>query len=95
MVATIHPARLEDTPGIAKVHVDSWRSTYKDLIADEFLAELSYERRAQVWSQSLPGLQNACFLYVAESRPGDIVGFISARPEREDEFNYPGELYAI
>ena len=95
MIATIRPARLEDAPGIAKVHVDSWRSTYKGSIADEFLAALSYERRAQYWSESLTAPQNASFLYVAESRPGDIIGFVSAGPEREGDSNYRGELNAI
>jgi ribosomal protein S18 acetylase RimI-like enzyme len=95
MIATIRPARLEDAPGIAKVHVDSWRSTYKGLIADEFLAALSYERRTQIWSQSLTDPQNIGFLYVAETRPGEIIGFVSAGPEQEGDPIYRGELYAI
>jgi ribosomal protein S18 acetylase RimI-like enzyme len=95
MIATIRPARLADAPGIGKVQVDSWRSSYKGLIADEFLAALSYENRTQVWSQNLSDPQNAGFLYVAESRPGEIVGFAAAGAEREGDPNYQGELYAI
>ena len=82
MIATIRPARLEDAPGIAKVHVDSWRSTYKGLITDEFLDTLSYERRAQIWSKNLNDPENNSLLYVAETRPGGIVGFASAGPAR-------------
>jgi len=95
MNATIRPARLEDAPGIAKVHVDSWRSSYKGLIDDEFLAALSYERRTEVWSQNIADLQNGRFLYIAETRPGEIVGFVSAGPETEGDLDYQGELYAI
>jgi L-amino acid N-acyltransferase YncA len=95
MIATIRPATLEDAPGIAKVHVDSWRTTYKGLIADEFLAALSYERRAQIWSKNLTDPQNDGFLYVAETKPGGMVGFVSAGPARDDDQDYQGELYAI
>jgi ribosomal protein S18 acetylase RimI-like enzyme len=95
MIATIRPVRLEDAAGIARVHVDSWRSTYKGLIADEFLAALSYQRRTQFWSQYISDLQNIRFLFVAEARPDEIVGFVSAGPEGEGDLDYPGELYAI
>ena len=95
MIAIIRLARLEDAPGIAKVQVDSWRTSYKGLIADEFLAALSYEHRTQVWSQNLTDPQNGSFLYVAETKPGEMVGFVSAGPEREGDPNYLGELYAI
>lgn len=30
-------ATLNDAAGIAKVHVDSWRTTYKGIIQEEFL----------------------------------------------------------
>src|SRR5664279_482723 len=95
MIVTIRPVRLADAPGIGKVQVDSWRSSYKGLIADEFLAALSYERRTQVWSQNLSDPQNTGFLFVAESKPGEIVGFVAAGAEREGDPNYQGELYAI
>jgi ribosomal protein S18 acetylase RimI-like enzyme len=95
MIASIRPARIADAPGIGKVQVDSWRSSYKGLIADEFLATLSYEHRTQVWSQNLSYPKNNGFLYVAESKPDEIVGFVAAGAEREGDPNYQGELYAI
>jgi hypothetical protein len=39
----IRRAELNDVVGIAKVHVDSWKTTYKDIVPDEFLIKLSYE----------------------------------------------------
>jgi ribosomal protein S18 acetylase RimI-like enzyme len=95
MIASLRPAKLEDAPGIAKVHVDSWRSTYKGLIAEEYLAALSYERRTQAWSQNISNLQNGRFLFIAETRPGEIVGFVSAGPEHEGDPLYQAELDAI
>jgi hypothetical protein len=61
MIATIRPARLEDAPGIGKVQIDSWRSSYKGLVDDAFLATLSSERRPQVWSQLMVACLPGCF----------------------------------
>lgn len=52
MIATIRPARLEDALGIGKVQVDSWHSSYKSLIANSFLATLTYERRGSLEPES-------------------------------------------
>jgi len=95
MTISIRLARPEDAPGIAKVHVDSWRTTYKGLIADDFLASLSYERRTQVWAENLADPQGTSFMYVAQTDTDEIVGFVSAGPEREGNPNYRGETYAI
>lgn len=38
----IRKAVLTDAKGIAKVHVDSWRTTYKNIIPDEFLKKFTY-----------------------------------------------------
>ena len=47
----IRKAELEDAKGIAKVHVDSWRTTYKGIVPDTFLENLSYENREQIWKK--------------------------------------------
>ena len=49
-MSLIRPATLEDAPAIARVHVDTWRTTYAGIVPDEHLAKLSYER-----SQALAG----------------------------------------
>jgi hypothetical protein len=41
----IRKADIKDIPGIAKVHVDSWRTTYKGIVPETFLDSLSYESR--------------------------------------------------
>lgn len=49
----IREAELVDAPGIAKVHVDSWRTTYKNIMSDDFLSHLSYEQRTKLWEKTL------------------------------------------
>ena len=43
----IRVANVPDAAAIAKVHVDSWRTTYTGIVPDEYLAQLSYEQQGQ------------------------------------------------
>lgn len=89
----IRPARVEDAPGIARVHIDSWRTTYKGFIPDDFLANLSYERSGRGWTRIVGETEQRT--YVAQNASGRIVGFVNGGPERENDPIYKGELYAI
>ena len=52
-MVTIREARIEDAAGMAKVHVDSWRTTYAGIVPDTYLANLSYARREIFWRDIL------------------------------------------
>ncbi|MBB6454642.1 ribosomal protein S18 acetylase RimI-like enzyme [Salirhabdus euzebyi] len=92
----IRQASLPDAGQIAKVHVESWKSTYKDIVVQEDLNHvLSYEKRKVLWETVLKSNSNDKILYVAESEDQKIVGFISGGTERSKKFNYDGEIYAI
>jgi len=49
----IRKAQPTDANAIAKVHVDSWRTTYAGIISADFLANLSYEQREASWRETL------------------------------------------
>ena len=88
----VRVAGSEDAKGIAKVHVDSWKSTYKKLIPNEYLEQLSYEQREKLWLANM--LENEVF--VAENDQKEIVGFSTGGKERSGKYTgYEGELYAI
>jgi hypothetical protein len=91
----IRPARVEDAPGIARVHVDSWRTAYKGILPDEALANLSYEQREHLWAETLGHPERKSFGFVAEDEQGQIVGFVVGGPVRDTDPLYKGELYAI
>ena len=38
----IRKATVADAEGVAKVHVDCWRTTYKSIISEKLLTNLSY-----------------------------------------------------
>ena len=89
----IRAAGIEDVQGIARVHVDSWRTTYAGMISDEFLANLSYSRREELWKQNM-NLEDFC-LFVAEDSEHGIVGFISGVVISDSNQPYRAELTAL
>jgi ribosomal protein S18 acetylase RimI-like enzyme len=91
----IREARPQDVPAIAKVHVDSWRTTYQGIVASEFLASLSYEESERMWLKGLASSPNPVSLFVAETPDGAVVGFAAVGPEREGDTTHKGEIYAI
>jgi ribosomal protein S18 acetylase RimI-like enzyme len=92
---TLRLATAADAAGIARVHVETWRTAYRGILPAEFLAALSVERRAAGWRQAaaLSG-QEGRSLIVAEEH-GRIVGFAAGGPAQTPDPVYTGELYAI
>jgi GNAT superfamily N-acetyltransferase len=91
----IREATQSDANGIAKVHVDCWRSTYDGLVPADFLADLSYQEAEKFWRDVLIDSNMPGFVYVAVNDAGQIVGYIAGGPEREGNQLYEGELYSI
>ncbi len=88
----IRKAEIDDAAGIAKVHVDSWRTTYKGIVPDTFLDDLSYEQREPTWKKGIK--ENN--VYIAENENGQVIGFSAGGKERTGKYEaYAGELYAI
>ncbi|MGR6857800.1 N-acetyltransferase family protein [Bacillus halotolerans] len=89
-MVTIREARLDDIKAIAKVHVDSWVTTYSGIVSAEYLNGLNYKDFEAKWkSRSLKGV------FVAEDEKGSVFGFASFGPIRSEQKGYDGELYAI
>jgi ribosomal protein S18 acetylase RimI-like enzyme len=85
-------AVLDDATAIARVHVASWRTTYRGLLPDDFLASLSEEPYTDRWRRVIgDGLSRVFVVDEGE----EIVGFASCGRERAGENGFAGELYAI
>jgi len=92
MISVVRPADVDDAAAIAQVHVDTWRTAYRGLLPDDFLAALDQAGYEDRWRRTLTG--GAGRVYVAEDRR-QVVGFASGGPERAGEEGFDGELYAI
>ncbi|MCG1010673.1 GNAT family N-acetyltransferase [Salinicoccus sp. ID82-1] len=92
MELTLKKADREDAAAIAKVQVDSWRTTYRGIVDEAYLDNLKYADRERVWSQAVE--QNPIFILTDET--DEVVGFAIGGTERSGDFEgYDSELYAI
>lgn len=98
----IRKAIISDAPKIAIINVESWKTTYKGIISEDFLQNLSYKNSKVQWKERLVEKNEKYFTYVAESNSGIIVGFALGGLEQFDreskgfkEAIYKGELMAI
>ena len=88
----VRKANPKDAIGVAKVQVDSWKTTYKNIIPNVFLNKMTYDSREQKWKEIISNQS----VFVAETNEGEIVGFSNGGKERTGKYpNYSGELYAI
>lgn len=95
-VILIRDAMVEDAAGMAKVHVDTWRTTYGGIVPDDFLANLRYERSQARWEEYLTNqAQNRSRSFVAHTQVGQIVGITTGGVIREAVGSFDGELYGL
>src|ERR1700755_1768959 len=87
----IRPATEQDAGSIAHVHVQSWLTTYADIVPQEYLSSLNESERELSWRE---WLTRGIYAYVAES-DGEVVGFACGGRIREPLPGYDAELFAI
>ncbi|MBK3494163.1 GNAT family N-acetyltransferase [Viridibacillus sp. YIM B01967] len=94
MTYSIRTATIQDAAGIAKVHVDSWKSTYKGIMKQTVLDNLTYSSREASWRQNIECKGNIVF--VAVNAEEQIIGFTSGCKTKEDEYpTYDADVTAI
>ncbi|MCE2527578.1 MAG: GNAT family N-acetyltransferase [Actinomycetia bacterium] len=91
----IREAEWSDAAAIARVHIDTWRSTYAGIVPDDHLASLSYNRGESWWEGVLSRDQPTRRVFVAQQRGGEVIGFAGGGPEREGDPTYRAELFFI
>jgi ribosomal protein S18 acetylase RimI-like enzyme len=97
MSTNIKRAGIEDAAGIAKIHVETWRSHYRGQISDDYLNNISVEKRTIDWIKTLSKIEkdDATFIFKEE---GKIFGFCRVGHSRDADIEKSrdrGELYAI
>lgn len=90
----IREANRQDLFSIAKVQVDSNRTTYRDIMPEHYLEGLSYESKASEWNKRLFDTKKTEFMYIAETDDRNIVGFASASLDKTNDI-YEREIYSI
>ena len=95
----IRSAKPNDAAGIARVHVDAWRSAYAGILPTQYLVNMSVLRQERHWSDRLAayGRQDVPFeqVFIAEDLAGEVIGFGSSGPNRDAYLNHPAEIYTL
>ena len=92
MAITIREGNIQDAAAIARVHVQSWKSTYPGIVPASFLDALVEAEQAEKWRQGF--LTAPMSVLVAEDETG-IFGFVNGGAIRGQVADYDAELYAI
>jgi len=89
----IRPAVAADARAIAEVQVATWRTTYRGMLPDDLLDNLSVDEREPRWLELLATAGEV--MLVACDAGGTVVGFAAGGAERTGQLGCDGELRAI
>jgi ribosomal protein S18 acetylase RimI-like enzyme len=89
----IRRAISNDAAAIARVQIEGWRTTYRGIVADEFLDAMSLDERTAQWSENLEQATDETLVAVDDE--GRVIAFASCGSERAGRGDYDGELLAI
>ncbi len=89
----IRRAEISDASEIARIHVETWRIAYAEIVPSSYLARMSKEGRARSWEHKLSDANEE--VRVAALADGSIAGWISFGPSRDKDDKETGEVYAI
>jgi ribosomal protein S18 acetylase RimI-like enzyme len=90
----VRTANIDDSAGLAKVQVDSYRTAYAGIFPQAYLDRFTYEEQEQDW-HSLLSTTGEDELHVAVTDAGEIVGYVLGKPCLSDTPPYDSELIAL
>ena len=88
---TIRVARPGDARSIARLDIETWRTTYAGMLSTSYLVGLSERRRELGWRGVI--LREPRDVRVAVDASGAILGFGSCGPSRDHFFS--GEVFTL
>jgi ribosomal protein S18 acetylase RimI-like enzyme len=89
---SVRPARLEDAKAIAKIEVETWRSTYAGMLPDRVLLNMSERRQTSSWASFLRHRPEDVMV---GQNGGTLVGFGNCGTQRDSTIRFAGEIYTL
>ena len=90
----VRPAHVDDSGGIAAIHVRGWQAAYRGIVPEPYLESLSVERRTMSWRAQI--LESSPTEIVVAEIDQRLIGWASFGPSRDDDARESiGELYAV
>jgi GNAT superfamily N-acetyltransferase len=93
---TVRPARIEDVAGMARVHVQCWRETYRGLMSDAVLDDPGFPAaRERFWTAVLTGERHRENRAAVAERDGELIGIAMSGPPRDASAGWARQLYVL
>ncbi|MWV43285.1 GNAT family N-acetyltransferase [Paenibacillus sp. HJL G12] len=90
----VRAAENKDIHRLAKVHVDSWLTTYRGIVPDSYLDNMKLASRIELWTRVLDP-SNETTTFVLENPAGEVAGFINGGLCRDQELDIEAEVYSL
>jgi GNAT superfamily N-acetyltransferase/predicted nuclease of restriction endonuclease-like (RecB) superfamily len=90
----IRESTLSDASEVAAIHVKAWQESYKNIIEEHYLQNISFSDRLELRNKILNNNDPNQIHWVAVYEE-KIIGFCDAGPAFENTADYFGEIYAI
>ncbi len=94
-MSEVRRATKEDAAALARVQVESWRTTYGGIVPDRFLAEMNETTQAQRWRAQWADVAGHIFVAEDIDHPHAVCGFVCGGKLRMPVEAFDGEMYAI
>lgn len=90
----IRRATVDDAVAIARVRVESWRTTYRGMIPQSYLDSMTVEASAPLWDKTLSAQSERSQVFIAEDAEG-VLGFAAGIVLPEPKLGFDADLAAV
>ena len=90
----IRASTLSDANEVAEIHVKSWQQSYRSIIDEHYLQNISCGDRLELRNKILQS-NDPNQIHLVAVYDGKIIGFCDAGSAFDSTANYRGEIYAI
>ena len=91
---TVRRAAASDAPAIARVRVESWRTTYRGMIPDAYLDSMQVDASTAIWERVLGAATPVVSVFVV-AHDATVVGFAAGNRLAEPKHDLDAELTAV
>lgn len=89
----IRAASIADVQAVARVEIETWRTTYAGILPDPVLVDMSPRNRSGFWSRFVA--RHPGDLIVAVDPRNQVLGFGSCGVQRDPSLPEGGEIFSI
>src|SRR5262245_19538493 len=86
MSAILVPGSSRDADAVGLLQAESWRSSYRGIMPDDFLDDDAIDNRRSAWRERLASDSERRWLLKAHDQDGELVGFAFVELDAEPEW---------